>query len=121
LLLDSRDEFCELRIRGMADLLRFGHESIKIHDSPSYFWRHLQARSHCRRSDTADTTADTDDLTRADDGRNASHSSVAISRHIPRSFQTCVDLLRARRSQSTSMKHPITGTVEEGRSRHETA
>jgi hypothetical protein len=62
------------------------------------------------------------DLTRADDERNVnSFVSGDQSPHSMLGFRPAWSTLRARRSKSTSGKHPITGTVEEGRSRRETA
>jgi len=62
------------------------------------------------------------DLTRTDEGRNViPFVSGDWSPHSTFGLRSAWSLLRARRSQSTSMKHPITGTVEEGRSRRETA
>jgi hypothetical protein len=70
----------------------------------------------------AEDTRKTRDLTRIDDERNfKSFVSGDLSPHSTFGLRSAWSLLRARRSQSTSMKHPITGTVEEGRSRRETA
>jgi hypothetical protein len=61
-------------------------------------------------------------LTRIDEGRNVNpFVSGDWSPHSTFDLRSAWRPLRARRSQSTSMKHPITGTVEEGRSRRETA
>ena len=72
--------------------------------------------------DNIDAIVDAIDLTRIDDGRNVNpFVSGDWSPHSTFGLRSAWSLLRARRSQSTSMKHPITGTVEEGRSRRETA
>jgi len=69
----------------------------------------------CRHSFSAD-------LTPIDDERNVNpFVNGDWSPHSTFGLRSAWSLLRARRSQSTSMKHPITGTVEEGRSRRETA
>jgi hypothetical protein len=61
------------------------------------------------------------DLTRTDEGRNViSFVSGDWSPHSTFGLRSAWSLLRARRSLRTSMKHPLTGTVEEGRSRRET-
>ena len=72
--------------------------------------------------DRCDRPFDAIDLTRIDDGRNViSFVSGDWSPHSTFGLRSAWSLLRAGRSQSTSMKHPLTGTVEEGRSRRETA
>jgi hypothetical protein len=77
---------------------------------------------HDEGHDTRDMTHEghDDDLTRADDERNVdSFTRGDQSPHPTFGLRPAWSALRARRSKSTSMKHPITGTVEEGRSRHD--
>ncbi len=81
-----------------------------------------QTKGDSLSADSFSTHSFSTDLTLIDEGRNVNpFVSGDWSPHSTFGLRSAWSLLRARRSQSTSVKHPITGTVEEGRSRRETA